>query len=81
MMFRNMAMSSSPIWEGPSSPMETPAWEPANLMLAFEYRLIRIWSKALVKKAAKVETKGIFPRLDRPTAVPTIFCSAIYISK
>jgi hypothetical protein len=25
---RIIAMSSSAIWEGPSSPMETPAWEP-----------------------------------------------------
>ena len=29
----NMARSSRAIWEGPSSPMETPAWEPTTLML------------------------------------------------
>src|SRR5271169_1974455 len=76
-----MAMSSKPIWDEPSSPMDTPAWDPQILMFAREYWLMRIWSKARVRKAAKVETKGILPRIDRPSALPIIFCSAIYISK
>jgi hypothetical protein len=50
-------------------------------MLEFAYWPMRIWSKALVRKAAKLETKGIFPRLARPCAAPTMFCSAMYISK
>jgi len=33
------------------------------------------------KNAENVETKGIFPARENPSAVPTIFCSAIYISK
>src|SRR5438034_424044 len=77
----NMAISSKPICEAPSSPMLTPACEPTNLMLDLAYCDILIWSKALEKNAAKVETKGIFPRREKPKAAPTIFCSAIYISK
>jgi len=78
---RNMARSSRPIWEGPSSPMETPAWDPQNLRLGSEYWLMRIWSKAREKKAAKVERQGILPRVARPRPAPTMFCSAMYISK
>src|SRR3989339_798567 len=76
-----MAISSSPICDEPYSPMETPQCEPTNLILELEYWLIRIWSWAREKNAEKVETKGIFPRADRPMATPTIFCSAINISK
>ena len=62
---RNMAMSSSPIWDGPSSPMETPAWDPANLMFAFEYWLIRIWSKALREEGGKGRDEGqLSPRRE-----------------
>jgi len=42
---------------------------------------MRIWSKARVRKAAKVETKGILCLEERPSAAPTMFCSATYISK
>src|SRR5208283_5031082 len=77
----NIAMSSRPIGEGPSCPMDTPAWEPQNLMFDSEYWIILIWSKARVKNAAKVDTKGIFPLQAKPNAEPTIFCSAMYISK
>ena len=76
-----MAKSSRPIWDGPSSPMETPAWDPQNFRLGSEYWLMRTWSKAREKKAAKVETKGILPRVARPSPAPTMFCSAMYISK
>src|SRR5208337_172011 len=74
-------MSSRPIWEGPSCPIETPAWDPQNFMFDSEYWVILIWSKARVRNAAKVETKGIFPLQAKPNAEPTIFCSAMYISK
>ena len=50
-------------------------------MFASEYRLMRIWSKARVKNAAKVETNGILPRRASPSATPTMFCSAMNISK
>ena len=42
---------------------------------------MRIWSCARDQNAAKVETNGTLPRRDSPSATPTIFCSAIYISK
>ena len=61
--------------------METPACEPTILRFAAEYGLIRIWSKARVRKAANVETKGSLPRQASPTAALTMFCSAMYISK
>ena len=41
---RNEAMSSSPIWEGPSSPMLTPACEPQIRMLARLIAAIRMKS-------------------------------------
>jgi hypothetical protein len=41
---RIMARSSSAIWLGPSSPMETPAWLPHSFMLACEMAPMRIWS-------------------------------------
>src|SRR3989344_1462018 len=78
---RNIEISSRPIWDGPSSPIDTPACEPTNFMLALEYAAIRIWSCARDQNAAKVEAKGIFPLFESPIATPTIFCSAIYISK
>ena len=31
---RKDAMSSRPIWDGPSSPIETPAWEPQSTSVA-----------------------------------------------
>jgi hypothetical protein len=54
---------------------------PDELRFGCEYWLIRIWSKARVKKAANVETNGVFPRNDRPSATSTMFCSAMNISK
>ena len=76
-----MAMSSRPICEGPSSPIDTPACEPTNLMFAAEYWLMRIWSNARVQNAEKVEANGTLPRQDNPKATLAMFCSAIYISK
>ena len=65
---RIIARSSSPICDGPSSPMLTPTCEPASLRFACEMPATRIWSKARVKKrgergrkrhlAARAETGG-----------------------
>lgn len=58
--------------------METPQWEPQRLMLLSEMAAMRIWSKARVKKAAKVLQKGtVLLRVAQPTAMLTMFCSAM----
>ncbi len=59
--------------------METPAWDPTNLRLGLKYRLMRLWSKARKKEAAKGDAKGILPRQARPRAAPTMFCSAMQV--
>ena len=41
---RIMARSSSAICDGPSSPIETPACEPARRIVALEIAAMRIWS-------------------------------------
>lgn len=52
--------------------METPQWEPQRLMLLSEMAAMRIWSKARVKKAAKVLQKGtVRSRVAQPTAMLT----------
>lgn len=57
---------------GLNSPMETPQWEPQRLMLLSEMAAMRIWSKARVKKAAKVLQKGtVRSRVAQPTAMLT----------
>ena len=64
-----MARSSSAIWLGPSSPMETPQWDPAMLMLVWEMTPMRKLSKARVQKQAKVEAKAtVRSRQARPMA-------------
>ena len=78
---RIIEMSSSPIWEGPFWPIETPACDPHNGMLAREMAAMRMKSCARVKKAANVDAKGRYPRTCRPTAAATNCCSATYISK
>src|SRR3989338_4184311 len=75
--FKNMGISSKPICEGPSCPMLMPEWEPVNLILEKEYCAILIKSCALLKKAENVATNGFSPMAENPTAMPTIFCSAI----
>ena len=54
-----MARSSSAICDGPSSPIETPACEPARRMFARQIAAMRTKSYARVKKAAKVEANGV----------------------
>lgn len=57
---------------GLNSPMDTPQCEPQRLMLLSEMAAMRIWSKALVKKAAKVLQKGtVLFRVAQPTAMLT----------
>ena len=52
--------------------MDTPQWEPQWLMLLSEMAAMRIWSKARVKKAAKVLQKGtVLSRVAQPTAMLT----------
>jgi hypothetical protein len=46
-------------------------------MLDLEMAAILNWSCALVKKAPKVLANGMKPLVESPTAIPTMFCSAI----
>ena len=78
---RNAAMSSSAICDGPSSPIETPAWEPDRRMSAREIAAMRMKSYARVRNAANVEANGTQPRTCMPIAAATICCSAMNISK
>ena len=78
---RNAARSSSAIWDGPSSPIETPACDPHSLMFARLMAAIRTKSYARVRNAANVDANGFHPRTCIPTAAATICCSAMYISK
>ena len=78
---RSAAMSSSAICEGPSSPIETPACDPARRRFAWLIAAMRMKSYAREKKAAKVEANGFQPRVCSPTAAATSCCSAMYISK
>ena len=74
-------MSSSAICDGPSSPIETPACEPAKRMLAREIAAIRMKSYAREKNAENVEANGTQSRTWKPTAAATSCCSAMNISK
>ena len=78
---RKAARSSSAIWDGPSSPIETPACEPTSFRFARLIAAIRTKSYARVRNAANVEAYGFQPRTWIPTAAATICCSAMYISK
>lgn len=52
--------------------MDTPQWEPQRLTLLSEMAAMRIWSKARVKKAAKVLQKAtVLSRVAQPTATLT----------
>src|SRR6266545_7982717 len=75
------AMSSSAICDGPSSPIETPACEPASLRFARLIADMRMKSYAREKKAANVDEKAFQPRACSPTAAASSCCSAMYISK
>ena len=74
-------MSSSAIWEGPSSPIETPACEPARRRSTRLIAAMRTKSYAREKNAAKVDANAFQPRACSPTAAATSCCSAMYISK
>ncbi len=74
---RNMARSSRAICEGPSSPIDTPQWLPANLTLTWLMPAMRTKSAARVRNAANVAANGMAPRAARPIAIPTITCSAM----
>ena len=63
--YLNMAKSSRAIWDGPSSPMETPQWEPATFKFVWEMTPIRKLSKARVRKHANVEMKATERSLSR----------------
>ena len=78
---RSDAMSSSAICDGPSSPIDTPACEPARRRFARLIAAMRMKSYAREKKAANVEANGFQPRALNPTAAASICCSAMYISK
>ena len=69
-MARIMAISSSPICEGPSSPIDTPQCDPAYLIVTPEIAAIRMWSNARLRKAANVDTKGIFPHAAKTNRSP-----------
>ena len=74
---RHIARSSSAICDGPSSPIDTPACEPAILMLTLLIAAMRMKSAARVRKQANVDGNGIAPRAASPIAAPTITCSAM----
>ena len=74
-------MSSRPICDGPSSPIDTPACEPQSDIVARLTAAMRTKSYARDRNAAKVEANGRQPTAWRPTAAATICCSAMYISK
>lgn len=57
--------------------METPEWEPTNLILTLETPAILMWSYALEKKQPKVEAKGILFLADKPIVTETKFYSAM----
>ena len=74
---RAIARSSSAICDGPSSPIDTPACDPASLMLRFEMPAMRMKSLARSRKHANVDGNGIAPRAASPIAAPIITCSAM----
>ena len=74
---RIMARSSSAICDGPSSPIETPACEPAILTLLLPIAAMRMKSYARVRNAANVEGNGIAPLAASPIAAPIMVCSAM----
>ena len=80
-MARNAARSSSAICDGPSSPIETPACEPDNAILAREIAPMRTKSYARERNAANVDANGVQPRTCMPIAAATSCCSAMNISK
>ena len=81
-MARREAMSSSAIWDGPSSPMDTPAWDPLRTSFAREIAPMRTKSYARDRNAEKVDTNGVQrPPTCIPTAAATSCCSAMNISK
>jgi hypothetical protein len=49
---RNTAMSSRAIWDGPSSPIDTPACDPASRMSAADMAAIRMKPYAYAENAA-----------------------------
>ena len=63
---RIMARSSSPICDGPSSPIETPACEPESRRFARLIAAIRTKSYARVKKAANVAANATLPSTCMP---------------
>ena len=74
---RIIARSSSAICDGPSSPIDTPACEPAIFMFRSLIAAMRMKSPARVRNAANVDGNGIAPRAARPIAAPIIACSAM----
>ena len=58
---RSDAMSSSAICDGPSSPIETPAWEPESENVARLIAAMRTKSYARERNAAKVDANGRQP--------------------
>ena len=78
---RSAARSSTAIWDGPSSPIDTPACDPQRRRSARPIAAMRIWSYARVRNAPNVAAKAIFPSACRPVCAPIIVCSAMYIWK
>ena len=72
-----MARSSSPICDGPSSPMDTPQCVPTSFKLSLLMAAMRMKSYARVTKHENKEATGTLPRAASPMAIPTMFCSAM----
>ena len=50
---RNIAISSSAICDGPSSPIQTPTCEPTSFRLAIEIAAMRIWSTGALQETGE----------------------------
>jgi len=73
------AVSSTLIWEGPSSPMENAAVGAHHLEVHVGVGRAdaKLLEALVITKAEKLDTKGILPAYARPAPMPTILDSAM----
>src|SRR3989344_9551963 len=74
---RNIAISSKPICDAPSSPIDTPQCEPHTVRFALEIALMRSWSCARERNEANVDANTLWPFDERPRDMEIMFCSAM----
>src|SRR3989304_1240937 len=82
-MARMMARSWTSWCVLPGGPVSTPEYDaPIFTLECVCATSMRTWSSARwVKKTANDESQGTYPTVARPAATPTMFCSAMPISK